>query len=99
VTRLSPESNNEDNMNNATIRIPASRHPSLDYGSHWSNQMGQSGHYVRSNSSQDYVRAVERPDLSWGTSKEQENDDTIMTLADARSSITWAQTATDEDEQ
>lgn len=79
----------------AIIQIPAFRHPSLDYGRHWS-WPGQSGHYVRSNASQDYVQAVERPDLSWGTAKEQERDDTIMTLAEARSAIKWAQTATDE---
>lgn len=79
-----------------TIQIPEFRHPSLDYGRHWSNQGGQSGHYVRSNGKQEYVQAIERPDLSWGTARERERDDTIMTLAEARSAIQWAQTSTDD---
>lgn len=75
------------------ILIPEIRHDSIQYGAFWSNQMGQSGHYIRSNGRQKFVQAQERRDLSWGTEREAQKDprQTTVTLAEIRKAIQAAQ--------
>jgi hypothetical protein len=70
------------------IEIPATRHPSIQYGSHWAIP-GYSGHYIRFNGAQSWVMARECPGLCWGTSRQALADPTAstVTLADVRSAV------------
>lgn len=75
------------------ISIPETRHASIQYGAHWGSQMGQSGHYIRSNAGQRFVQAQERRDLSWGTEAQAQSDSeqATVTLAEIRKAIQAAQ--------